>query len=382
MYGERVMNLRLLPLLALGLAACDQDYTVNPQPPDVDPMDITECGFTRVDATAYYRYDCNPVFTTTGEGWAETIGSTGFNVTEVMGHPMYQLWYTGLTDDGSSFPPYAMGYAASADGTTFTPFAENPVLAQSKGDAFDSHYMSGNQVVWDPSTAQYVMIWQGIHDATDPAKIVDALGVGTSPDGVKWTRYAKNPVFDLGLGGKSISYCWPLDLTLGDISGYTGYVAGGNGRTSTCQVYRINASSLGKWDADDTPVLTVGADGAWDDTGMTGLSIATLGGTRYMYYIGFGDWTQAGNYQLATHAFLGLATYDQDAGKWVREPDPLPLNMTPEGEVGGIEALTVGNRIHMWITDNYGDETAVGYFLYDPDRAAAEDNGDSGVAEE
>lgn len=69
--------------------------------------------------------------------------------------------------------------------------------------------------------------------------------------------------------------------------------------------------------------------------------------------------------------------YDEDQGEWVKEDGPLPLNLTEDGDVSGVEALRVGNRIHLWITDLYevdGEEKqAIGYFLYDPDFAAEED---------
>ena len=360
------------------LAACEQDYEVNPTPPDVDPADVTECGFTRVESTAYYRYDCNPVFTSTGEDWADQIGSTAFNVTEVVGHPFYQLWYTGLVDDGTSFPPYAMGYAVSPDGTEFTASEDNPVLDTGEPEEFDSDYMSGNQVVWDPESAQYVMIWQGIHDDPVPTKILNGLGVATSEDGRSWSRLGKNPVFDFGQDdAREVNYCWPLDLTLGEVSGYTGYVAGSSGGDNVCEVYKLNASSLGDWKASDQVVLPVGERDSWDGTGMISMSIASLGGTRYMYYVGFESWTRQGNYVLATNSKLGLAMYDEDQGEWVKEEGPLPLNLTDDGDVSGVEALRVGNRIHLWITDLYevdGEEKqAIGYFLYDPDFAAEED---------
>ncbi len=369
--------MRFLPLVCF-LLACEQDYAVNPTAPEVDPADVTECGFTRVESTAYYRYDCNPVFTSTGEEWADAIGSTAFNVTEVLGHPFYQLWYTGLIDDGSDFPPYAMGYAVSPDGTAFSASEDNPVLGQGEPAEFDSDYMSGNQVVWDPETAQYVMIWQGIHDDPQPTKILNGLGVATSADGRKWSRLGKNPVFDFGSdAARNVNYCWPLDLTLGEVSGYTGYVSGSSDGANVCEVYRINASSLGDWAASDEVVLPVGARGTWDATGMISLSIATLGGTRLMYYVGFEKWTQQGNYVLATNSKLGVATYDENQGEWVKDDDPLPLNLTETGDVSGVEALRVGNRIHLWITDSYeieGEPTqAIGYFLYDPDFAAEED---------
>ncbi len=395
MYGARVKP----SLLALALVlSCEQDYTVVPQAPAVDPADVTECGFTRVEDTSFFRYDCNPVFPSRGEDgkpsgvefledgepWADVLGSTIFNVTEVLGHPFYQLWYTGLVDDGtdSSFPPYAMGYAISPDGVDFASFGDNPVLGQGGDSSFDADYMSGNQVVWDPGSEQYVMIWQGINDDRDPTKIVNGLGVATSSDGRDWTRFAKNPVFDFGqVENRNVNYCWPLDLTLGEVSGYTGYMAGNNSGSQICEVYRLNAGALGDWKASDEPVLESGEPGEWDDKGMIALSSAKLGDERHMFYVGFGDWTESGNYILATNAFLGMATYDFDDDQWEKAGDPIPLNLTDEGSVSGVEALVVGTRIHLWITDDYSEETdgdfdqAIGYFLFDPERAALEDEG-------
>jgi hypothetical protein len=360
--------------LLLPLTACAQDYVLKGAAVNVDPEDITECGFTRVETTAFYRYDCNPVFTTTDEGWADTIGSTTFNVTDVVGHPFYQLWYTGYTDTGDSFPPYAMGYAVSPDGTEFTPNDANPVLDQPAKDAWDYDYMAGNQVVWDAKARRYVMIYQGIAVKGN----TDGLGVATSPDGLKWDRYEKNPVYDLGYDRtRKTNYCWPLAITLGEQNGYTGYIAGSNDSDSVCEVYRLNAGSLGEWEPDDTAVLSAGKDGEWDDTGYVGMAIASLGEDRFMFYAGFSDWTRDGNYQIATHSFLGMAQMKD--GKWKKQADPIPVNMTEEGQVSAVAATTVATRIHLWITDEYDGVQAVGYFLYDPDKAAEDDAaGDAG----
>lgn len=373
---------RLLTLLCITALACEQDYQVVATPPDVDPADVTACGFTRVETTAFYRYDCNPVFTSTEEDWLDSIGSTAFNVTDVAGHPMYQVWYTGHEDTGGDFPPYAMGYAVSADGTDFTPHKKNPVMDQSGENGFDADYMSGNQVVWDPDSEQYVMIWQGINDAPRQEDVVNALGVATSPDGHRWTRFAKNPLLEFGGSREAVSYCWPLDLILGDVSGYTGYVGGGPvpgwNEYGTCGVYRINASSLGEWKPSDEPVLDVGEPGSWDAQGMTAMSIAQLAGKKYMFYVGFGSWTESGYYLLTTNPLLGMAELDTDSGTWKRaDDDPIPVNNTESGAIGGVEALTVGTRIHLWITDQYGEgdeaSTGIGYFLFDPLAAEAED---------
>ncbi len=353
----------LLPLL-LG---CEQDYEVVPKPVDVNPGDITECGFTRVEDTAFYRYDCNPVFSTTGEDWADTIRGTTFLVTEVLGHPFYQLWYTGVTDDPSS-EAFGLGYAVSPDGTEWTPHKENPLLEEPEDRlAWDADAMDGMAVVWDPQTEQYVNLYQGYNiEGTTPW----GLGVATSPDGVSWRRIDANPVVNLSEAHEGVRYCWPLGLTLGDIAGYTGYVAGAR-NTGHCEVYRINAANVSDWTPSTDLVFAVGERGEWDDEGFSSLAIADLKGTRYVFYVGFDDWEDHDTYRSALHPFLGMAIARD--GEWVREGGIIPVHNTEEGAISAVAARTVGSRIHLWITDDYDGVSAVGYFLFDPEAAAAED---------
>ena len=355
-------------LSLLGLAACEQEYEVIPKPVDVNPGDITECGFTRVEDTKFYRYDCNPVFSTTGEDWADTIRGTTFLVTEVLDHPFYQLWYTGVAD--ASADGFSLGYAVSPDGTEWTPNEANPLLDEPEDRAaWDADAMDGMQVVWDPATSQYVMLYQGYNLDGDTDW---GLGVAISPDGLDWKRIGSNPVFNLSVPVEGVYYCWPLGLTLGEVAGYTGYVAGA-GSSGHCEVYRINASSVNNWQPDADVVFPAGERGTWDDEGYASIAIAELEEEgRHMFYVGFDDWEDHSTYRSAMHPFLGMATMED--GEWVREPSPIPINMTEDGAVSAVAARTVGTRIHLWVTDDYDGISAVGYFLYDPEAAALEDS--------
>lgn len=361
--------MRTAPLAFLLLVACEQDYEVVPKAPDVNPGDITECGFTRVEDTAFYRYDCNPVFSTTGEEWADTIRGTTFLVSEVLGHPFYQMWYTGVSEGAGE--AFGLGYAVSPDGTNWTPHKENPLLEEPEDrNAWDADAMDGMAVVWDPEAERYVNLYQGYNlEGTTPW----GLGVATSPDGVEWKRIDANPVVNLQEGiGRVAQWCWPLGLTLGDVTGYTGYVAGATA-TSGCEVYRINGRDVSHWEPDSDLVFGAGERGAWDDEGFISLAIATLKGTKYAFYVGFSDWENHGSYRSALYPFLGMAVIED--GVWRREGGIIPINMTEEGAVTAVAARTVGSRIHLWVTDEYDGVSAVGYFLFDPEAAAAEDEG-------
>jgi hypothetical protein len=372
--------------LLILLLGCGQDYDVVPKPVDVDPGEVTECGFTRVvdpdsgAGTDFYEYDCNPVFSTTGEDWAGTIRGTTFLVTEVMDHPFYQMWYTGMTqeeaDQTDNDIHFGLGYAVSAEGTDWTPYPDNPLLQEPEArDAWDADSLDGMQVLWDNDTSQYVMLYQGY----DLGGTTDwGLGVATSDDGRAWKRLPGNPVVNLNVTEAPIvGWCWPLGLSLGEVAGYTGYVAGSQ-RSGKCEVYRINASDVQHWTPDSDMVLAAGENGEFDDQGFSSLAVASIKNDKYMFYAGFGDWEDHSDegYRSALHHFVGLATV-QD-GVWVKL-GRVPINTTDNGDVGGIAANTVGGRIHLWVTDTYEidgvEQQAVGYFLFDPARAAQEDGG-------
>jgi hypothetical protein len=357
--------------LALILAGCTTEYEVIPEPPDVDPGEVTECGFTRLAGTDFYSYDCNPVFTTSGEGWASAIGSTTFNVTEVLGHPFYQLWYIGAADE-DALGDYGLGYAISDDGTTFQSYGGNPVLSSPPSpQAWNYSGMQGMQVVWDPSAMQYLLLYGGYNVDTSQW----LLGVATSPDGQVWNQSPSNPVFDLtrptgGLQG----FCWPLGLSLGSVAGYKGYVAGYDTLDGPCEIYSLSSGDGQTWSMDNQIVLRAGPANSWNDEGYINTSIAELDGTYYMFFVGFGDWENHGTYKSSKNMYLGWAKAEGAPGNWQIEPDRIPIHQTPLGEVGSVAAHRVGNRIHLWVSDVWDGESGIGYYLYDPNG----DGGDTG----
>jgi hypothetical protein len=352
-------------LAGLSLVGCPSDYEVIPEPPDVDPGDVTECGFSRIEETDFYAYDCNPVFTTSGEDWAGAIGSTTFHVTEVLGHPFYQLWYVGAPNE-DVMGDYGLGYAVSDDGTEWIANPANPLLTSpTNRQAWNYSGMQGMQIVWDPQAGRYLLLYGGYNVDTSQWM----LGVATSPDGSTWTQSPSNPVFDLTVpqGGLS-GWCWPLGLSLGSVGGYKGYVAGYDRLDGPCAIYSLSSPDGENWQMDSEEVLPAGSPGSWYDQGFIGTSIAELDATFYLFFVGFGDWELHGTYKSSKNMYLGWAS-SPAPGNWQVDPERLPLHQTSDGEVGAVAATRVGDRIHLWVTDNWGGESGVGYFLYDPLRA-------------
>jgi len=373
-----------LGLMALFINGCGQDYEFIPDNPNVHPGDVTDCKFTRVGDSAFYAYDCNPVFSTTGEDWAGTIKSTAFTVTEVMGHPFYQMWYAGLPSESDS-GDFGLGYAISPDGTDWDANGQNPLLEEPGGGAWDGSMMDAMQVVWDPTTEQYVMLYQGYN--LDNFPTTWGLGAATSPDGLDWTRLPYNPVVDFTNAGiDDPSWCWPLGLTLGQVAGYTGYVAGSDDFSQKCEVFPINAPDVTSWTPSQNKVYSAGPNGSFDDEGFVSLAIAELDGVHYMFYAGFSGWIDFGTYRTTDNHNLGWAT-STDGKNWTRGliPEartvsgqdsgagPIQLREVNTGLVTAVAAHRVDDRIHLWVTDDWDGNQAVGYYLFDPISAAEED---------
>ena len=357
--------------LVAAALGCGSDYDIKAEPVDVDPGAVTECDFSQVvdesgSPTDFYRYDCNPVFSSTGEGWASTIGATAFAVTDVLGHPFYQLWYAGVPSE-DSYGEYGLGYAVSPQGTEWEPAPQNPLLHEpSDSETWDWSGIDGMQVLWDEHDAQYIMLYQGFNLDLG----LWGLGVATSPDGVAWERLNQNPVINLTDPGPDgiVGYCWPLGLDTSEWGGYTGYIAGYDEESGPCQVYSLDGASAGSWQPRGDLVLAAGEEGDWDDQGMISLAIASLNGTRYMFYVGFGGWVSHGTYRTSRYQHLGWAVWDGNSWEKLGK---LPLSNTENGLVSAVAARTVGSHIALWLTDDYGGTSAIGYFLFDPDRVAA-----------
>ena len=366
---------RALPLLAL-FTGCAQDYEIVNEPVDVDPGDVTECDFTKYEQTDFYEYDCNPVFTSSGESWAGDIGSIGFHTTEVSGHPFYQMWYSADTTNGSA---YQIGYAISGDGTNWDTHPSNPLLTAAPG-AWDQDSMSGLQVLWDEDESLYVMTYQGVTlptDAFDPGRW--GMGVATSDDGVRWAKHPANPVIDFNdpIVSDTLSPCWPLTLTkrVGSYISYVGASAPdpfGFGQPR-CDVYTSVGTGLSNWSFTPSPALVAGA--WYDASGILAADIVEFEGQFYMFYIGFEEWVDSGlGYVSTNKPHIALAT-SSDGATWTKWAGNPILSPEVSVDARSIGAEVIGSRIHIWVSSYYEelDTNAVGYFLYEPNRDAPAD---------
>jgi len=364
-------------VLAAGVS-CTPEYDITGEPVNVDPGQVTECGFTPVTGTKISEYDCNPVFSGTDEEWGYNVGGVGFHVTEVLGHPFYQMWYTGTPQNASGYGNIKVGYAVSGDGTNWSSHDANPLLGTEPGQ-WDQDVMQGQVVVWDPSFKQYVMMWGGFTVAAGNS----GVGVATSPDGVEWTKNPANPVITSDDAmASNLSMCWPLTMNRTS-GGFTAYIAAIDAidmmlGADSCNIYTMSSIDLVNWTINPSPIMSEPFDifgpppTGPDSKGVTSAAVVEYEGTLYMFYTGFTEWTVSGSVRSATNITVNLATSFDGGFTWVKDPgNPLPINLTSQGQVSSIAAQVVGSRIHLWVGDEYADldAQAIGYFYYEPDIA-------------
>ena len=173
---------------------------------------------------------------------------------------------------------------------------------------------------------------------------------------------------DLGLSSGDVRYCWPMSFTA-RTGAYSAYIAGTEGFESSCNMYRVTTDDPGRWNESPQEVLEPTIPGLdWDAQGAVSNSVVEFDGVHYMFYVGFGNWSQQGSIRFTRNHYLGLAVSEDGGDTWERWSDvQLPVHTTAEGEINMVAARRIGSRIHLWIEDSYEGETGIGYFLFHPD---------------
>ena len=93
------------------------------------------------------------------------------------------MWYTGQSRTKSW-----IGYATSSDGRNWARVSDKPVLSPEK--SWENVAVMCPHVLWDEGEKLYRM-WYSAGEQYEP----NSIGYATSPDGLRWTKYAANPIF-------------------------------------------------------------------------------------------------------------------------------------------------------------------------------------------
>jgi predicted GH43/DUF377 family glycosyl hydrolase len=204
----------------------------------------------------------------------------------------YHMFYTGQAR-GQSW----IGYATSADGTTWARQSPQPVLAPDT--PWEKVAVMSPHVMWDDETGQFQM-WYSGGEQFEP----DAIGVATSSDGLEWTKRSDNPVFT----SDPTSDWERLKVTAAQVVRhggwyvmfYIGFPDGDHGQIGVAR----SRNGITNWERHpENPIIRRGETG-WDEVACY-KPFAILEGDRWLlWYNGRGGGTE--QIGLAVHEDVGL----------------------------------------------------------------------------
>jgi predicted GH43/DUF377 family glycosyl hydrolase len=141
-----------------------------------DSNSVPRMGYaTSSNGVTWTKYASNPVLAPGSAGsWDEKYMA---EPTVIKVGSVYMLWYTGANNAGT----YAIGYATSTDGTSWTKYSGNPVLSSTNVTDID-HYAYAPRVVY--INGVYYMLYS----ASNWAGTVWEIYYASSTDGIHWMK--------------------------------------------------------------------------------------------------------------------------------------------------------------------------------------------------
>jgi predicted GH43/DUF377 family glycosyl hydrolase len=241
-----------------------------------------------------------------------------------------KLYYTG-SGDGSR---YEFGLATSTDGASWTRYAGNPILTVGSPGAWDDVGVGYARVIKDGPTYK---MWFGGKSGT-----IWQIGYATSSDGMSWTKYAGNPVLTVGAVNSWEDVEANAPCVLKEEGTYKMWYGGHDG--SNQQVgYAESADGISWTKHAGNPVLSFGADNAWDDFRVCQPAVINISGTYWMWYQGHdgSSWsigTAKSNDGRVWTRYAGNPVMAKVAGTWERRGNASPV------------VLYDGTSFRMWYT--------------------------------
>jgi len=235
---------------------------------------------TSPDGIAWTEYGTNPVLTE-GQGPSDWDRGGVETVCVLKDGSQYWMWYAGY--DARRSPPIGMkiGVATSTDGIAWVKSPFNPVLAPGLPGSWDDGFVESPTVVKLGST--FYMWYSGIS-----VNSVFRIGLATSSDGVAWTKHLGNPVLSTNPAASWESGVVYAPSVLHDGTRFRMWYVGLNASTFLNAI-RIGMATSGDgmtWTRSaSSPVLDLGASGAWDEKGCFVPTVVLSEGMYRMWYV-------------------------------------------------------------------------------------------------
>jgi predicted GH43/DUF377 family glycosyl hydrolase len=252
----------------------------------------------------------------------------------------YKMWYGASSTASTSGK---IGYATSSNGLDWNKYGSSPVLSPGAAGSWDAAGVSYPVVIKEGTTYK---MWYTGRDATGKGRV----GYATSPDGIVWTKYANNPVMNVGTAGSWDSTYVGMTSVIKVGAIYKLWYRGGS-LTGGAIGFATSPDGLA-WTKFD-PAIT-GGSGGWDTTPYHPEVI--FDGLKYhMWYSGCNPADDV--------CQVGYAT-STNGTQWTRKGMMLPQGAAgawDDGSADHAAVLQVGNSLKMWYSGFDGTSYRIGY---------------------
>lgn len=240
---------------------------------------------TSPDGITWTKHAANPVLDISKNRW-DSLGVETVTVlidTAAPATQRYKMWYAGQTRTAYT---YEIGYAFSADGLHWTKH-EAPVLTTGGSGTWDNCFIEGPSVLKEGGVYK---MWYAGYDCEVNGQATDGkatIGYATSEDGIRWTKWAGNPVLQTEAAAwDAVTVQDPhvLRHNGGYHMWYGGTAVDDNYGQQTGYAYSVDGIAWAK--SSRNPVLARGAAGAWDANTASFPSVLLRGDTLKLWYTG------------------------------------------------------------------------------------------------
>ncbi len=247
---------------------------------------------TSPDGLTWTRYSSTPALTVGQEGsWDSVVVR---NPTIVKDGGLYKMWYSGRDANNKN----RVGYAVSSDLIVWIKDTHNPVLDMGASGEWDDAQIREPTVVKVGSTYYMWYVGKKLNGG-------QAIGMATSADGIAWTKYANNPVFEPSPGG-SWDYSIYSPHVIYDGNLYHLRYSGANYGGTAWEVGYATSPDGIQW-TQRGRVLQQGPDGAFDRYSADYATVVLIGQEFKMWYSGIG----ADNHYRVGYAIAPLLTFTE-----------------------------------------------------------------------
>lgn len=232
---------------------------------------------------------------------------------------VFHMWYTG----GDTHNHEEIGYATSTDGTVWTKYEGNPVFLRGEADTWDNIYVGTCCIFFKD---ELFHMYYGANGTI--AQLYFKVGYATSPDGIIWTRYEQNPVFENPPSG---NWDYPRvqpSHVIQDAEGYKLWYSGGYAMKWRIG-FATSPDGLNWARAVNNPVFDWGKEGKWDSAQVSFPSVL-FDESEDVYKMWYGGGDNI-NREGIGYAEAGVTSVSQniiDKTTFIVFPNPASQNIT------------------------------------------------------